>query len=349
MALPTPIKRTIAITCILLLAGSVIYINQPEANRTLQTTDDAYVQADFSTISAKVAGTINKVLVEENQVVNKGDLLVSLDEQDVKVALEASKAKVSSAKATVASLEAQLIQQESEILRAQAEFKANKASLELAKADHTRFSNLAADGSGSVQALQQATAKLSIEQSNLTKNLAKLSTEKQQVNVLRASLDNAKAALALAQADLDAKQLQLSYTKVYSPINGIVGRKIARVGEFIPPGKPLAVIVPIHSLYISANYRETQLANVKIGQSVDIEVDALPNVILSGNVESIGPASGVSYASVAPHNATGNFTKIVQRIPVRISIDMTQSQASKLRVGMSVVPTINTQNNDSNL
>ncbi|MEG3765803.1 HlyD family secretion protein [Alteromonas sp. 14N.309.X.WAT.G.H12] len=346
MALPTPVKITIAIVCLGMIAGSVVYLNQPESYSTSQTTEDAYIQADFSAVGPKVAGTINTVLIEENQPVKKGDLLVSLDEKDFIVAVEASKAKVKSAQANVASLEAQLKQQESEILRAKAEIDANKATLELAKTDKTRFSNLAADGSGSLQALQQATAKLTIEQANLTQNLAKLSNTKQQVNVLQASLDNAKAALALAQADLEAKQLALSYTKVYSPIEGIVGRKTARVGEFVTPGKPLAVIVPTSALYITANYRETQLANVKIGQAVDIEVDALPDVSFSGTVESIGPASGVSYSSIAPHNATGNFTKIVQRLPVRISIDTTQANASQLRVGMSVSPTINTENSD---
>lgn len=349
MALPTPIKLTIAVVCITAFTVSAAYMNSPESSGDSQSTDNAYIKADFSAISAKVSGTIEQVLIEENQPVKKGDLLVSLDDEDILVAIEASKSKIKSAQATIASFEAQLVQQEAEILRAESAFKATKASLELAKADQTRFSNLAADGSGSMQALQQANAKLAIEQSNLTKSFAQLSLAKQQVNVLQAGLDNAKSALTLAQAELKAKELSLSYTKVYSPIDGVVGKKSARIGEYITPGKPLVVIVPTNDLYITANFRETQLANVQMGQRVDIEVDALPGISFSGKVDSIGPASGVSYSAIAPHNATGNFTKIVQRLPVRINIDMTQPYANKLRVGMSVTPTIYTENNELNL
>jgi membrane fusion protein (multidrug efflux system) len=346
MALPKPVKLTIAVVCLAVSIGCIAYVNQPESNGGSQTTDDAYINADFSAVGAKIPGTISQVLVEENQPVKKGDLLVTIDDKDFAVAIAASKAKVGSAQATVASFEAQLTQQESEILRAESTFRANEASVTLAQSDQARFSNLAQDGSGSVQALQQANAKLTIEKSNLTKNLAQLSFAKQQRKVLSASLDNAKAALALAKAELAAQELKYSYTKVYSPIDGIVGRKIARVGQFVTTGKPLAVIVPTASLYITANYRETQLANVQKGQAVSIEVDALPGVQLHGKVQSLGPASGVSYSAIAPHNATGNFTKIVQRLPVRISIDMNQEYADKLRVGMSVIPTIAIQGNE---
>ena len=346
MALPTPIKLTVATVCIALAIGCIAYINQPDSSSASQSTNDAYVQPDFSAVGAKISGTITDVLIAENQPVHKGDLLVAIDDKDFVLTVAAGKAKVGSARATLASFEAQLTQQQAEILRAEATFNANQASVTLAKADQTRFSNLADDGSGSVQARQQANAKLAIEQSNLTKSLAQISFAKQQLKVLSANVDNAVAALALARADLNTQQLKLSYSKVYSPIDGVIGRKTARVGEFVSTGKPLAVIVPTSAIYISANYRETQLANVQPGQSVDIEVDALPGVNLSGKVESLGPASGVSYSAIAPHNATGNFTKIVQRLPVRISIDMTQKNASKLRVGMSVTPTINTANSE---
>ncbi|RTE67486.1 HlyD family secretion protein [Amphritea opalescens] len=342
MTFTNPLKLTSAIIFIAILAGCMHYVNQPEASASSQSTNNAYIQADMSTVAAQISGTTDQILVTENQPVKAGDLLLSIDNRDFVLAVEAAKAQVESAQANIGSLAAQLTQQESTILKAQATVKANQARLQLAKADQKRFSNLAEDGSGSIQALQQANTQLTVERTNLSKTQAELAYAQQQTHVLQAQLNTAKAALLLAKADLHARELKLSYTKVYAPIDGVVGKKIVQLGDFVNAGKPLIVIVPTKSLYITANYRETQLANVQMGQPVSIEVDALPGVELSGKVESLGPASGVSYAAIAPHNATGNFTKIVQRLPVKISIDMTQKNASKLRVGMSVIPTIET-------
>ena len=162
--------------------------------------------------------------------------------------------------------------------------------------------------------------------------------------ILQAELEKAKAALAQAQAAQAAAELKLSYTRITAPVDGTVGQKSVRVGAFVNTGTPLLAIVPLDAVYIQANYRETQLAHIQIGQTVDIKVDALPGATLKGTVESLGPASGVSYSAIAPHNATGNFTKIVQRLPLRIRVDSGQPEANKLRVGMSVVPTIQTRN-----
>ncbi|MGB6136116.1 MAG: HlyD family secretion protein, partial [Shewanella sp.] len=159
-----------------------------------------------------------------------------------------------------------------------------------------------------------------------------------------ADIDKAKAALLQANSMLDVANLQLSYTQITAPIDGIVGKKSLRIGSYVNPGVSLLAVVPLDEIYVHANFRETQLANVKAGQTVDIEVDALPGKILKGHVDSLAPASGVSYSAVAPHNATGNFTKIVQRLPVKIIIDADQADAAQLRVGMSVVPTIDVNN-----
>ncbi|AVU74610.1 HlyD family secretion protein [Pseudomonas sp. FP1154] len=339
MALP---KKAQIISAVLLVGaiGGVLYFNRPESSASIQSTDDAYVHADFTTVAPQVSGTVETVLVEDNQPVNKGDLLATLDDRDFVAAVNAAKAQLASARAGVASLQAHLIQQDTVIRQAQAAVAADEAALKLAKVNHARYRNLATDGSGTVQAQQQAEAQLSVQLASRDKSQAGLQAARQQVDVLKADLEKAKATLAHAQAALDLARLKLSYTRITAPISGTIGQKSVRIGAFVNAGKPLLAIVPLEAVYISANFRETQLARVKTGQTVEIEVDALPGEALQGTVQSLGPASGVSYSTVAPHNATGNFTKIVQRLPVRIRIDPDQSAAAKLRVGMSVTPSI---------
>lgn len=340
MTLPKKIKITIATMLSLLAAGSVVYLNRHESNASSQSTDDAYVQADLTTIAPQISGTVDHVLIEDNQPVKRGDLLVMIDDRDFVVALDSVKAEVASANASIASLHAQLVHQAIMIQQAQAAVAADEAAVKLAQANQTRYRRLASDGSGSVQTLQQADAELSIQQASLEKNQAGLKAARQQVDILHADLEKAGAAQAQAQAAQSAAELKLSYTRMTAPINGTVGQKAVRVGAYVTPGKPLLEIVPLDAVYISANFRETQLAKVRAGQGVQIEVDALPDETLTGTVDSVGPASGVSYSVVAPHNATGNFTKIVQRLPVRIRLDPNQPTTTRLRVGMSVIPTI---------
>lgn len=342
MALP---KTTKIVTAVLLLAVAswgVVHLNRPESRASAQSTDDAYVQADFTTVAPQVSGTVDRVLVEDNQPVKAGDLLATIDDRDFIVAMDAAKAQVASAQASILSLEARLRHQETVIREAQAAVAADAAALRLARANQARYRNLATDGSGTVQAWQQAEAQLSIQQANEEKSQASLSAARQQVDILQADIGKARAALALAQAEQSAAELKLSYTRINAPISGTIGQKSMRVGAFINTGKPLLAIVPLDAVYVTANYRETQLARVRPGQSVDIKVDALPGEVLKGWVESLAPASGVSYSAVAPHNATGNFTKIVQRLPVRIRLELGQPAVAKLRVGMSVTSEIHT-------
>jgi membrane fusion protein (multidrug efflux system) len=340
MALP---KKARIISVVLLLAvviGGVLYLNRPESSASIQSTDDAYVHADFTTVAPQVSGTVERVLIEDNQPVKKGDLLAIIDDRDFVVAVNAAKAQVASAQASIASLQAHLIQQETAIRQAQAAVAADDAALKLARVNQARYRNLATDGSGTVQAQQQAEAQLSIQLARGEKSQAGLQAARQQVDILKADLEKARAALAHAQAAQSTAELKLSYTRITAPIGGTIGQKSVRIGAFVNAGKPLLAIVPLDAVYVTANFRETQLARVQTGQAVDIEVDALPGETLQGTVDSLGPASGVSYSAVAPHNATGNFTKIVQRLPVRIRIDPDQPAAAKLRVGMSVTPKI---------
>lgn len=340
MALPKVVKLTVAATILAVVAGSIIYLNKPESQSATQTTDDAYVQADFTFVAPQVSGTVDQVLIKDNQRVQKGDLIATIDNRDFVVALDSAKAQANSAKASVASLQAKLTYQDSLVQQAQAAVEADTASLKLAQLNLKRYTNLATDGSGTVQAREEAQAKLAIQKANLHKNQAGLAAAKQQIKILRADIEKAKAVLVQAKARVVDAELKLSYTQITAPIDGIVGQKSVRVGAYVNPGSPLLVVVPLDKVFVSANYCETQLANVKVGQEVEIKVDALPGQILRGYVDSLSPASGVSYSAIGAHNATGNFTKIVQRLPVKISLDANQPALKQLRVGMSVVPSI---------
>lgn len=187
---------------------------------------------------------------------------------------------------------------------------------------------------------KRAEAQLAIRLASRDKNRAGLQAARQQTEILKADLEKAKAAFSQALATQAAAELKLSYARITAPISGVIGQQSVRVGAFVNAGKRLLAVIPLDSVYITANFRETQLERIRTGQPVDIKVDALPDASLKGTVESLGPASGVSYSAIAPHNATGNFTKIVQRLPVRIRINPNQPDSSNLRVGMLVIPTI---------
>jgi len=340
MALQTKAKITSIVAILAVAIGGIVHLNRPESSSATQSTDDAYVRADFTSVAAQVSGVVKEVLIRDNQQVVAGDLLVRIDDRDFIVAVDAAAAQVESAQANIASLQAHLARQQTAIRQAQAALAADDAAIALAEANRVRYRNLAADGSGTVQALQQAEAQLTIQLATRDKDLAGLLAARQQIDILQADLQKARAAMAQARAVHAAAQLKLSYTRITAPLSGAIGQKAVRVGAFVNPGQPLLAIVPLDGVYISANFRETQLARMQPGQLVSIQVDALPGETLMGVVESLAPASGVSYSAIPPHNATGNFTKIVQRLPVRIHIAPGQRAASRLKVGMSVVPEV---------
>lgn len=328
-----------------LIAATVLVIgflilNRTESNASAQTTDDAYIQADFTVIVPQVSGVITQMAVEDNQAVRAGDPLLSIDERNLHIARNSAEARVASAQARIDSLLAQLERQQSLIDQAAAAVAASTANLELAAADRKRFANLARDGSGTQQARQQADAQWHVQRADRARDLAGLHSAKQQTAILQAELAQARAGLQAAEAEKADAELSLSYAQVIAPIDGIVAQRRARLGGYARVGEPLLTLVPLQAVYVEANFRETQLARVRVGQPVEISVDALPGVLLRGQVDSLGSASGVSFSPIPPHNATGNFTKIVQRLPVRISLEPGQEAVSNLRVGMSVRPTI---------
>lgn len=324
------LKIIITLIVVAILASAFGILNKPEASASSQSTDDAYVRADLTVIAPQISGVITTVSVDDNQLIPKGAPLFQIDDRELIVA-------VANAQADIDGLGAQMDRQQSLIEQAKAAVAASEASLKLAERNRQRFINLARDGSGTVQARQQAEAEWTIQRAAYERDRAGLRSAEQQVKILQAGLDKAQA----VKADAD---LQLSYAHVAAPVTGTVAQRHVRVGGYAHTGEPQLTLVPLDKIYIEANFRETQLAHIQAGQIVDITADALPGVHLTGHVESLGPASGTSFSLVPPHNASGNFTKIVQRLPVRIRLDNGQKDISRLRVGMSVTPVVHVNN-----
>ncbi|MFG1461572.1 HlyD family secretion protein [Xanthobacter sp. DSM 24535] len=335
-------KRLLASAAILaLLAGGGYFGWQYwTVGRFQESTDDAYVQADVVTVAPKVGGYIGAVLVGDNEAVRKGQVLARIDDRDYQVALDQAQADVAGAKADIANTEALLDQQKAVIDGARATLDTDKANATFAQQDSARYNTLAKSGFGSLQNAQQATAKIAAAEATVQKDQAALVASQKQVNTLNAQLDKAKATLAHNEALLQQAQLNLSYTQIVAPEDGVVGNRSLRVGQFVQAGTQLMALVPAQGAYIIANFKETQLTDVRKGQKVSIEVDTFPGQEVTGHVDSVAPASGQIFALLPPDNATGNFTKIVQRIPVKITVDPQGPLAGRLRPGMSVVPTV---------
>ncbi len=310
------------------------------------STDDAYVQADNSTIAPKVSGYIAEVLVDDNETVKAGQVLARIDDRDLRIALAQAKADIGAARADIAGRQAALDVQQSIIAAAQADLVADRASETFAQQDDLRYAALVTTGAGTRRSAQQADAEIAEAHAKVARDQASLTTAEKQVELLQANLGQAKATLAHDIAVEAQAETNLSYATITAPISGTVGDRTVRVGQYVQAGTQLMTLVPLSRTYIVANYKETQLTNVHPGQKVEISVDTFPGAIVHGHVQSIAPASGQEFALLPPDNATGNFTKIVQRIPVKISLDASDPLAGELRPGMSVEPSIDTRNAD---
>ena len=313
----------------------------------LVSTDDAYVKADSTTIAPKVTGYLQRVLVKDNERVTTGQVLARIDDRDFKVALDQAKADVAAARATIASKQAQIEVQSAVINAAKATIDVDQAALTFAAQENKRYTDLATTGYGSVQNAQQAQSRNGGAQAALARDTANLTSAQKQVDLLNAEIVQATAALARANAIQNQAELNLGYTTITAPIDGVVGNRTLRVGQYVQAGTQLMSVVPAHGAYVVANYKETQLTDVREGQAVAIEVDMFPGQVVHGHVDSIAPASGQEFALLPPDNATGNFTKVVQRIPVRIALDTASDTRIELRPGMSVIPTIATRSSNA--
>jgi membrane fusion protein (multidrug efflux system) len=324
------------------LSGAVWYgWDYWTVGRFLVSTDDAYVKADNTTIAPKVSGYLTDVLAGDNERIKAGQVLARIDDRDFKVALDQAKADVAAAQATLASKQAQLEVQQSVIEAAKATIEVDNANKTFAGQENKRYTDLAATGYGSVQNAQAAQSKNAGADAAIARDKANLVSALKQVDLLKAEVAQAVAASARAVALQQQAELNLSYTTITAPIDGVVGNRTLRTGQFVQAGTQLMSLVPASGVYIIANYKETQLTDVHEGQAVDVAVDMFPGKVVHGHVDSLAPASGQEFALLPPDNATGNFTKVVQRIPVKIALD--GGASIELRPGMSVIPSIETK------
>jgi len=336
-------RAALAFAAALGVAGATVYGHYyVTAGRYLETTDDAYVKADSTIIAPKVSGYIAEVLVADNEPVQSGQVLARIDDRDFRTALKQAQADVAASEAAVKNLNAQIELQEPLIQQQAAEVGATEANLKFAQQERARYDDLMKSGAGTIQRAQQTDAALRSQTAQLQQGKAGLIAANKRIEVLSTQRAQALAQLDRARALEQQAALNVSYTKITAPVDGTVGARTLRVGQYVQAGTQLMAVVPLNAVYVVANFKETQLTHLRNGQPVDLRVDSFHATKLKGHVDSLSPASGLEFALLPPDNATGNFTKIVQRVPVKIVLD-DQSLNGLLRPGMSAEPTVNTK------
>ena len=311
--------------------------------RFQQSTDDAYVQSDITVISPKLEGYLKEVRVEDNQPVTAGQVLVVIDDRDFAAKVAQAEAAVATAEASVDTYESRLELQRSMIDQAKAEVVAAEAEKSRAERDYQRYRQLMTSDYASRQRFETAEAESEKAAAAVTQKQAAVVAALGMLRVLRAQRDEEKARREQARANLRLAKNDLDNTVIRAPSAGVVGNRAGRPGQYVKPGTQLMSLVPLPYVYVTANFKETQLTRMRPGQSAEIYVDAYPDKTLTGRIESFAPASGAQFSLLPPDNATGNFTKIVQRVPVRIALPVDEPLARLLRPGLSVTVTIDTR------
>ncbi len=302
--------------------------------RPYETTDNAYLKANSTLLSSKVMGYVNEVLVNDNQHVEAGDIIAVVDPRDYQARLQQAEGEVAALKAAVKRLDMQRKVQLTSIQQAEANLKAAEANHDRAKADYERASQLVESGAISRKDYDAAMAQHKGMEASLKSARAALDAAHAQLNAVDAQIEETAAQLKVAEAALRLAEIDLEHTRIVAPKAGVVGNKAVHVGQLVRPGTVLAYFVPDNEVWVEANFKETQVKAMQSGQPVTIEVDAYPGEKLKGTLESLAPASGAEFSILPPENATGNFTKIVRRIPVKIVFIKDQKKPI-LRPGMS--------------
>jgi membrane fusion protein (multidrug efflux system) len=330
---------------VLLLAAAVAYLFAARwdvwvGSRTLQTTDDAYVRADITPISAKVEGYVHTVPVDDFQTVKAGQVVVEIDDEDYQAQVAQAEAALLGAQAAIANLKAHKALQHVLITEAENTIAGTQADVVRTKEEAKRQQELLATTFGTTQKVEQAVADERRFEATLARNQAELEAQRSEMGVLDTQESQLRADMKVKQALLDLAKINLGYTKIVAPIDGMVSERGVQTGQYLHAGTQVFSIVPLANVWVTANYKETQLTHVAIGQKARIVVDTFPGVTIAGHVQAIAPASGSQFSLLPPDNATGNFTKVVQRIPVKIALDPGNPLAGKLRPGMSATATI---------
>ena len=319
------------------LALAVAYISVPPLY--IASTDDAYVQADTVSIVPKVAGYVTSLHVTDNSRFKANDLLVEIDPRDFEVAVKIAEANLQSAQAAKANVLEQFAEQNHVTTAAEATIASDRAALQFSQQQFDRYNDLAQRGAGTEQRQQEAVSDVAQRKATLDHDMASLAAAQAQIRVLQSQGKQADATISLQQAQLDQAKLNLSYTKIYATVDGSVANKTVQVGNFVQPGQTLFAAVPTEA-YIIANFKETQLERMRVGQRVRVRVDAFPDQPLDGHIDSFQRGTGSNFALLPAENATGNFVKVVQRIPVKIVLDGPADARLAISPGMSVEPTV---------
>ena len=346
---PSPSRRRridIVVRLAVLAAAGIIVVlfatqwNRWTGNSTRQVTDDAYIRSDITPLSAKVEGYVAKVNVDDFQHVKAGDVLVEIDDADYQARVAQADAEVLGAQAAIDNLKARKSAQHAVVAEAEAAVTATEADVQRTKLEADRQRALLATTFGTPQKVEQADADQKRLLATLASKQAELDDQRRQQAVLDTQELQLRADLKAKQAALDLAKINLGYTKISAPVAGVVSERGVRAGQFAHAGAQVISVIPLDDVWVIANYKETQLTHVTIGQGAEIRVDTFPGVVVSAKVDSIAPASGSQFSLLPPDNATGNFTKVVQRIPVKLRLRPENPLAGRLRPGMSVEVTI---------
>ncbi|MGO4525385.1 HlyD family secretion protein [Microvirga sp. 2MCAF35] len=311
--------------------------------RFMVSTDDAYVQADITLLSAKISGYVASVAVTNNQSVKAGDLIAKIDDGDYRLALQSAKDKLATQQSAIDRIGRQIEAGRASVTQAEAQVVSAQAEAERAEGDYARQQQLARSDFTSRAALENAKAARDRANADVKSAQAAVAAAQANVEVLAAQRTEGERLAAEYQTSVDKAERDLSFTEIRAPVDGVIGNKAVEVGTYVQPGARLAALVPLTSVHVDANFKETQLSSLKPGQTVHVKVDAFPDSDIVGKVESVSPASGAVFSLLPPENATGNFTKIVQRVPVRVTVSPEVAQQGLLRPGLSVVVDVDTR------
>jgi len=329
----------LSVVVALIAAGAYWFI----VGRFVETTDDAYVGGDVTVMAPKVSGFVTEVLVKDNEHVHVNQVLIRLDSRDYDARLAQANAEVESAKAAVTELQAKKSLQLATINEQSAEVRASGAELTRSASDQARYSQLVKDDAVSNQVVERADADLLKARAAVDRSNAAFVAAQRQLVVLDAQIGDALARVATAEAAQRVAALNVEYTTIRSPIDGYVGNRTARVGLLANTGVSLLTVVPSSGLWVDANFKEDQLARMRPGETAEVVADITPGRVVHGHLENLAPATGAVFSVIPPENATGNFTKIVQRVPVRILLDNTDGNLGTLRPGLSTTVSIDTR------
>jgi len=336
-------KVLIGVGALAALAAIYFGIHYMVVGRYMVTTDDAYVRANNTVMGAKIAGHISKVAVGDNMRVGAGNVVFEIDDGDYRLAVESARARVATQEATIARIGRQVTAQDSAVEQAKSQLVSAEAGIKRAEADFGRQESLSSKGFASKATFDVSQAGRDQALASVQGAKAALDAAQAQVDVVKAQKAEAEGQLQELRAALAKAVRDLSFTIVRAPVDGTFANRIVNVGDYVQPGQRLANVVPLDDVYIDANYKETQLGRLKAGQPVSITVDAVSGRTIKGIVDSLAPASGSVFTLLPPDNATGNFTKVVQRVPVRIRVPFSVARENLLRPGMSVITTVNTK------